>query len=546
MYDAFETPRAVRGDLPLLDTAGALGYLDDVRERSLRRARAARARRRHARQSSWLRHELQHTETMRQAMALGGPAAGRRAARGADRGRKRLGRGAAAARSRWAPDRTASPTTTSARAMPSTSRRSRSPAGRSRTRPGARGSRRRTGTTARPPAPATRTHRSATSAGTTPTRTRAPRARGCRPRLSGRRRTRPARSTTIGYVWEWTSIAVRRLSRLRGPSVPRVLRGVLRRRLSRAARRLVGDRSPGRDADVPQLGSAGAPADLLRPAARARSGGAGVSVTLRSVPGPADESSLADDVLDGLTRPFKELPPKYFYDAAGAELFDRISDAARVLPDARRAGDPRRARRRDRGADGRGGGRRAGLGERGEDPARAQSALAERGHAAPLRARRRDREHGPGDRRRADRRVPGARGGGDRRRLRAPPRPAARPRPARASWRCSAARSATSRPARGVASCAASRRLLGPDGALLLGVDLVKDPARIEAAYDDSRRPHRRVQPQRPARRQSRARRRLRARALRTRRVLRPRARVDRDAPARAAADDRARSPTSG
>jgi L-histidine Nalpha-methyltransferase len=30
------------------------------------------------------------------------------------------------------------------------------------------------------------------------------------------------------------------------------------------------------------------------------------------------------------------------------------------------------------------------------------------------------------------------------------------------------------------------RRLLGPDDALLLGVDLVKDPARIEAAYDDA------------------------------------------------------------
>jgi L-histidine N-alpha-methyltransferase len=29
-------------------------------------------------------------------------------------------------------------------------------------------------------------------------------------------------------------------------------------------------------------------------------------------------------VLDGLTRPFKELPPKHFYDARGAELFDRI------------------------------------------------------------------------------------------------------------------------------------------------------------------------------------------------------------------------------
>jgi len=38
----------------------------------------------------------------------------------------------------------------------------------------------------------------------------------------------------------------------------------------------------------------------------------------------ADERSLADDVLDGLTRPFKELPPKHFYDARGAELFDRI------------------------------------------------------------------------------------------------------------------------------------------------------------------------------------------------------------------------------
>src|SRR5215210_4274187 len=35
MYDAFETPRAVRGDLELLDTAGALGYLADVRDRSL-------------------------------------------------------------------------------------------------------------------------------------------------------------------------------------------------------------------------------------------------------------------------------------------------------------------------------------------------------------------------------------------------------------------------------------------------------------------------------------------------------------------------------
>ena len=36
------------------------------------------------------------------------------------------------------------------------------------------------------------------------------------------------------------------------------------------------------------------------------------------------ERVLAEDVLDGLTKPFKELPPKHFYDARGSELFDRI------------------------------------------------------------------------------------------------------------------------------------------------------------------------------------------------------------------------------
>ena len=76
-------------------------------------------------------------------------------------------------------------------------------------------------------------------------------------------------------------------------------------------------------------------------------------------------------------------------------------------------------------------------------------------------------------------------------------------------------------------------KALGPEDHLLLGTDLVKDPAVIEAAYDDSAGRHRRVQPQRPARGQPRARRRLRRRRVRPRRVLRPRARVDRDAPAR-------------
>jgi L-histidine N-alpha-methyltransferase len=46
----------------------------------------------------------------------------------------------------------------------------------------------------------------------------------------------------------------------------------------------------------------------------------------------AEERSLAEDVLDGLTRPFKELPPKHFYDARGAELFDQICDLPEYYP----------------------------------------------------------------------------------------------------------------------------------------------------------------------------------------------------------------------
>ena len=71
MYDAFETPRDVRGELPLLDTAGATDYLAEVRERTL-----SVLERRGAGDGTLvelvLRHELQHTETMRQAMALAG------------------------------------------------------------------------------------------------------------------------------------------------------------------------------------------------------------------------------------------------------------------------------------------------------------------------------------------------------------------------------------------------------------------------------------------------------------------------------------------
>ena len=42
--------------------------------------------------------------------------------------------------------------------------------------------------------------------------------------------------------------------------------------------------------------------------------------------------ALPDDVLDGLTKPFKELPPKHLYDARGAELFDRICELPEYYP----------------------------------------------------------------------------------------------------------------------------------------------------------------------------------------------------------------------
>jgi L-histidine N-alpha-methyltransferase len=55
-------------------------------------------------------------------------------------------------------------------------------------------------------------------------------------------------------------------------------------------------------------------------------------VIVESHLGDGEHRTLADDVLDGLTRPFKELPPKHFYDARGAELFDRICDLPEYYP----------------------------------------------------------------------------------------------------------------------------------------------------------------------------------------------------------------------
>ncbi|MGN6371593.1 MAG: SUMF1/EgtB/PvdO family nonheme iron enzyme [Solirubrobacteraceae bacterium] len=71
VYDAFETPRAARGEIELLDTRHAHTYLNDVRARtiaSLERVGVGDG----VVCEMVVRHELQHQETMRQTMALAG------------------------------------------------------------------------------------------------------------------------------------------------------------------------------------------------------------------------------------------------------------------------------------------------------------------------------------------------------------------------------------------------------------------------------------------------------------------------------------------
>jgi iron(II)-dependent oxidoreductase len=73
LYDAFETPRAVRGDIEVLRPDAARAYLADVRERTVRtlggQALDARAA---VIAEMVVRHELQHCETMRQTLAIAG------------------------------------------------------------------------------------------------------------------------------------------------------------------------------------------------------------------------------------------------------------------------------------------------------------------------------------------------------------------------------------------------------------------------------------------------------------------------------------------
>jgi gamma-glutamyl hercynylcysteine S-oxide synthase len=71
LYDAFETPRAVRGQIDALGPAAARDYLQAVRARSVELISDARARDANICEMV-VRHELQHSETMRQTLAIAG------------------------------------------------------------------------------------------------------------------------------------------------------------------------------------------------------------------------------------------------------------------------------------------------------------------------------------------------------------------------------------------------------------------------------------------------------------------------------------------
>ena len=67
-------------------------------------------------------------------------------------------------------------------------------------------------------------------------------------------------------------------------------------------------------------------------------------------PEQLEAGSFAAEVVAGLSATPKRLPPKFFYDSAGSDLFERITDFAGILSDALRTEHLAGARRRNRGA----------------------------------------------------------------------------------------------------------------------------------------------------------------------------------------------------
>ncbi|HWC86519.1 MAG TPA: L-histidine N(alpha)-methyltransferase [Solirubrobacteraceae bacterium] len=210
------------------------------------------------------------------------------------------------------------------------------------------------------------------------------------------------------------------------------------------------------------------------------------SILIESWLSESEERCLANDVLDGLTRPFKELPPKHFYDSRGSELFERICELPEYYPT--RAERSILESRGTEIVEATGAGELVELGSGAADKARilldAMAAAGTLRRYVPLdvsEAVVRDaaaqlvEEH-------PELRVHGVIGDFERHLDRVPA-------PIDEVSRIVALLGGTV----GNFPPGTRRRLLrsvgallGPDDRLLLGTDLVKDPSVIEAAYDDS------------------------------------------------------------
>jgi L-histidine Nalpha-methyltransferase len=200
----------------------------------------------------------------------------------------------------------------------------------------------------------------------------------------------------------------------------------------------------------------------------------------------AEERCLANDVLDGLTRPFKELPPKHFYDARGSELFERICELPEYYPTRTERGILERRAQEIVGLTG--AGELVELGSGSAD--KATILIAAMARAGTL------RRYVPLDvseqavRDAAEQlvsqydglRVHGVIGDFERHLEQVPEPDGVRRLVALLGGTIGNFPPGTRRGLLRKISA-----LLGPQDRLLLGTDLVKDPAAIEAAYDDSR-----------------------------------------------------------
>jgi L-histidine N-alpha-methyltransferase len=198
-----------------------------------------------------------------------------------------------------------------------------------------------------------------------------------------------------------------------------------------------------------------------------------------------DERTLANDVLDGLTKPFKELAPKHFYDARGSQLFEQICGLPEYYPTRTEL-----AILRDRAAEiveTTAAGELVELGAGASDKARVLlDAMQEAGRLrryVPLDVSQTVVEEAaqtlmddyPGLQ------VHGVVGDFERHLEHLPPADGAPRLVALLGGTIGNFPPGTRRAVLGKIAT-----LLGPEDRLLLGTDLVKDPRRIEAAYNDS------------------------------------------------------------